>query len=204
MFGLLSIILAVHSTSAFFDLQSIFNIDVLPAKVPLCNWDATTVPEQTPRGIDGICFKDTPYYDQQQINDALNKDPSAKFFYDTVIKMYQPMNETYFGSSNKYTYKDMCQVRPELVVRVNSIDKNGVVENCNIVNPYEQNIYMARCGTNCMYGSKTAPNNYCVPDGYVKRYALAFCPGYIVKQCRAVLINIPVGCSCKRYTCLKY
>ena len=46
-------------------------------------------------------------------------------------------------------------------------------------------------------------NYYCIPDGYVKRTVLVYCPWDPEVQCLPADVRIPTGCSCKKYSCDK-
>ncbi|ESO89322.1 hypothetical protein LOTGIDRAFT_154423 [Lottia gigantea] len=209
--GCLLVLLLCQTVTAFFGSGAfdMFQLMSGPVQKPACIWDMDhRVPEATPLGKEGICLDNLPTYDQIRIDIALERDSFARSFLRTVKRLYQPMNQTYFSQvtygGQTFDYEDMCPVNPSLVHRVNVPDpRTGAIDICNVVNPYEQNIYRAECGMNCQMNGQSAVNHFCVPDGYIERYALVFCPSSMV-QCRPARIKIPVGCSCKKYTCLKY
>lgn len=164
-----------------------------------------------------LCFETGPQYNypRQDVETALYNDPGAQIFYNNTVKCYNYRDQKYYWPWNQVLYsQDLCPVRHrpvEKVWRWNKLDRKMDV--CYIVRPEEQRVLMAQCGdTNPHANSQKCKrdvnsyfegNYFCVPDGYIKRVVLVYCPWDPEIQCVPTQVRIPTGCSCKQYTCDK-
>lgn len=184
-----------------------------------CDWlkDASLLKELQWTEKADICFNTGPQYEYptQNVETALYNDPSAQIFYNNTVSCYNYNNQQYYQPWNEVMYtQDLCPVRPVLVDKVwmdNKIDNKR--DHCYIVRPQEQRVYMSQCGDGSAHpnsqkckrdlSSYFEGNYYCVPDGYIKRVVLVYCPWNPEVQCIPAQVRIPTGCSCKQYTCDK-
>ncbi|KAK7108416.1 uncharacterized protein [Littorina saxatilis] len=186
---------------------------------PQCSWlsNPSLLKELKWKEQVDLCFETGPLF-QYPANDvaiALQNDPAAAEFLGYLTSCYNYRDQTYFhGWDNTLYSQDLCPVRPrnvEMVYRMNHIDNR--MDHCYIVNPDQQRVAMAQCGDGlghpesqkCKRDSRSyfQGNYYCIPDGYVKRTVLIYCPWDPEVQCIPAQVRIPTGCSCKQYTCDK-
>jgi len=162
-----------------------------------------------------LCFDAQYKYPGQDVETALVNDVGAQIFLNNTLQCYSYRDQKYYNPWNQVIYtQDLCPVRHTYVDKVwryNKIDRKQDV--CYIVRPEEQRVMMAQCGAGvnhpdsqkCKRDSYSyfEGNYYCIPDGYVSRLVLAYCPWDPEVQCVPVQVKVPTGCSCKQYTCDK-
>nr|KAG5708905.1 hypothetical protein BaRGS_009314 [Batillaria attramentaria] len=165
-----------------------------------------------------LCFESGPQYayPTQDVAIALQNDPAANEFLNYLVQCYNYGDQSYYNPWNQKFYtQDLCPVRPrpvEMVWRWNHIDRKQ--DHCYIVKPEVQRVHMAQCGDGSNHPdsqkckrdeySYFQGNYYCIPDGYVQRTVLVYCPWDPEVQCIPAQVRIPTGCSCKQYTCDKF
>ncbi|KAL8608883.1 hypothetical protein ACOMHN_056047 [Nucella lapillus] len=164
-----------------------------------------------------LCFETGPrfQYPANDVETALRNDPAAMEFLTYLTQCYSFQNQSYYRPWNQRLYtQDLCPVRAATVDKVwryNHIDRRN--DHCYLVHPAMQRVDMAQCGDGLGHPdsqkckmdetSYFRGNYYCVPDGYVKRTVLVYCPWDPEVQCSPAQVRIPTGCSCKQYTCDK-
>jgi len=186
---------------------------------PTCDWLANPklLRELKWKEEVDLCFETGPQYQYpaQQVDIALQNDPAAAQFLGYLNSCYQYQTQNYYNAWNQVMYtQDLCPVRPrnvEMVWRHNHVDHK--MDHCYIVHPDQQRVAMAQCGDGGHHDnaqkckrdelSYFEGNYYCVPDGFVKRTVLIYCPWDPEVQCMPAQVRIPTGCSCKQYTCDK-
>lgn len=186
---------------------------------PTCDWQgnpATLKELKWSERVD-LCFQTGPgfQYPRNDVETALRNDPAAAAFLSYLTQCYNYSNQTYMHGWDQQMYtQDLCPVRPRLVDmvwRYNHIDRKQ--DHCYVVRPEVQRVAMAQCGDGmgqpnsqkCQRDARSyfQGNYYCVPDGFVKRTLLVYCPWDPEVQCMPAEVRIPTGCSCKQYTCDK-
>jgi len=186
---------------------------------PTCEWLANPglLKELQWKEEVDLCFETGPKfaYPEQQIQVALQNDPAATEFLGYLTSCYNYGQQNYKSAWNQALYsQDLCPVRPrnvQMVWRHNHLDHK--MDHCYIVHPDQQRVAMAQCGEKgnhpdaqkCKRDALSVfeGNYYCVPDGFVRRTVLIYCPWDPEVQCRPAQVRIPTGCSCKQYMCDK-
>ncbi|XP_041352560.1 uncharacterized protein LOC121371017 [Gigantopelta aegis] len=179
--------------------------------VPMCNFYSGQLPMSVWPEKSDICMpqdKTLFPYPGQLVERALRNDaPAAQILqFLTLCSQSVPTIASY-GTYAMYRFQDVCPVERVLVDKVWKMNKYSNPPRkdvCYVVHPDQQNIEMSVCRTNCTMDTSTISNHFCIPDGFVERSILVFCPWDIASQCQLVKIRVPRGCSCKKYTCLKY
>ncbi|XP_025099574.1 uncharacterized protein LOC112567190 [Pomacea canaliculata] len=220
---LLGVFCTLTSAQANAKVNSLFSRFFNTAKASLptatCDWlqDHSKLQELRWAEDVDLCFNTGPgyTYPEADVQTALKNDPAASEFLSYVTQCYSSQTQNYYNAWNNVLYtQDLCPVRPTLldkVWRYNHIDRRQ--DHCYIVQPEVQRVALAQCGDglgqpNSQKCKRDATsyfegNYFCVPDGYVKRTVLIYCPWDPEVQCIPARVRIPTGCSCKQYTCDK-
>jgi hypothetical protein len=216
------LVVAADVTSARLNLNRFFS-SLRPQSKVTCDWlaDPSKLKELNWNEQVDLCFETGPnyIYPHNDVETAFNNDYGAQIFYQNTQQCYSYQNQQYYHPWNNLLYsQDLCPVRHQLVDKVwrwNRLDNK--MDHCYIVRPEEQRVAMAQCGDGSSAGganpnsqkckrdfnSYFEGNYYCVPDGYVQRVVLVYCPWDPEVQCIPAQVKIPTGCSCKQYTCDK-
>ncbi|KAL5010701.1 hypothetical protein ScPMuIL_013006 [Solemya velum] len=129
---------------------------------------------------------------------ALEYDLEAQSFLDHASAAFDTVAEKEIIIRNTWYCEDVC---PETLNNLTAVYHPLNQEICHVVRPWQQRILYVGCGTKtCQISNSYSPNYYCVPDGFIQREVLVYCP-YMLPQCQRISIKVPTACSCKTYFC---
>ncbi|XP_033739890.1 uncharacterized protein LOC117327148 [Pecten maximus] len=124
---------------------------------------------------------------------------------------YQNFVPDFRGEGGFEDCKDLC---PSISVNVGAVAVNNVTYGingepefgiCLVVYPEFQNFRYQSCETqlalNVPWTNDFQMKYACVPDGFIKRKLIVYCPTAPMGQCREVEVSVPMACSPKLAKC---
>ncbi|OWF55970.1 uncharacterized protein LOC110453143 [Mizuhopecten yessoensis] len=103
--------------------------------------------------------------------------------------------------------RDLCPSTPIRVggIAIANVSALGNRDVCLIVKPELQNFHYQQCNNKMaaeVPDSRDFEMKYaCVPDGFIRRKLIVFCPNAPMGQCREVEVSTPMACSPKLAKC---